>query len=178
MLLIGALLAVTSCGAGEADPGSGAKGSTVSTSESDRLESRRIELAPVESPNGRVLLRLEGIRHSRRSFQVRFFVDSPEADAATPTEGNRRYGGDFWMYGHGMPGEKVAGEAAVLEGFVREAGKVLEPFDANVDITKALADRPPGESVRITIVVLDEDGEPLPHETFKFDRARLEAQER
>jgi hypothetical protein len=49
----------------------------------------------------RVDLELHGVDHSGKSFEVRTFVNEPEADTATATDGNPAYAGSFYIFGHG-----------------------------------------------------------------------------
>lgn len=63
---------------------------------------------------------------------------------------------------------------AVLEGFVPEVGKELETFEALIDVTDAVrAAGGGGDLVRVTLVVVDNEGGLLPHTTLQFDRALL-----
>jgi tyrosinase len=61
----------------------------------------RAPASPGEGRYDRVDLEMHGVDHSGRSFAVRVFVDDPDADAETPTSGNARYGGSFYVFGHG-----------------------------------------------------------------------------
>jgi hypothetical protein len=59
---------------------------------------------PVEGPGSdftRADVVFTGVDHSGSSFEVRIFLNSPEADADTPREAAEGYGGRFHVFGHG-----------------------------------------------------------------------------
>ena len=54
-----------------------------------------------ETQFARADLVFEGVDHSRASYEVRVFLNNPEATDATPKDPDRGYAGRFVVFGHG-----------------------------------------------------------------------------
>jgi tyrosinase len=52
----------------------------------------------------RVELRFHKVKHPKASFEIRVFLNQPDADAATPIEDNPHYAGSVFVFGHGECG--------------------------------------------------------------------------
>ncbi len=49
----------------------------------------------------RVDLQIHGVGHREASYQVRIFLNRPQADASTACEPEEGYAGSYWVFGHG-----------------------------------------------------------------------------
>ncbi len=137
-------------------------------------ESRTLVLDVPTGLGDRPRLRFEGVRHSLRSFEVRIFLNRPEANAATPVRSEPGYATSFHMYGHGLPDEQRTGREAVIEDGARVGGQRLHAFEALVDIRRVRLALNAHNRAQITLVVVGPGQVPLPHETFQFDAVHLE----
>jgi len=120
-------------------------------------------------------------RMPAESFEVRVFINDPEANAATPTEDNPSYAGAlgvFGMRGSPRPARGKKKKAAAKSG--RAAAKAMDmpmrgdSFDLQVDITEALRKGLAGRSApTITLVPVDLQGKQMPKGRLDFDGVEL-----
>jgi len=117
-----------------------------------------------------------GVDHSGPSYEVRVFLEAPEADVSTPLELEAGYAGCFTVFGHGG----CFGD----EGHCDPTARHTDEFDMRlphdslpqtkvVDVTEALGRADVGE-VRVTLVAVEpsEDG-PIASDAFGADEIRL-----
>ncbi len=107
--------------------------------------------------------------------EMRVFINQPDADAGTPTEGNDHYAGSRILLGKSMCyGED--GHCALppaREKFDRRARPQMKPIKIYMNVTKTM--KIPAvvaaETNRtlVTIVVVDQDENPLPLNSVKMD---------
>ena len=126
----------------------------------------------------RVDLELHGIDHSGDSFEVRAFVNDPNADAATATEGNPAYAGSLYVFGHG-PCLGDEGHCSVPSGPVspydfRDPHTLTRQY-MRLPITAALRARAgEGEQCTVTLVSLaNRDGEQQGADMLDFKQLSL-----
>lgn len=127
-------------------------------------------------------LEFYGVDHSKASFAARIFFNQPQADAATPTDAEHGYAGQFHIFGHGG----CAGQEGHCDPpTTRRPGDLrpehqLTPTTKRVVITEPLrraAAR--GSELTVTVVaVLNEDqaadyGPDLTTDLLHFDRVDL-----
>ena len=126
-------------------------------------------------------LAFRGVDHSKASFEVRLFLNNPEAGPSTPTS-HKSYAGSFWVFGHGG----CAGSQGHCEPpserrpFDFRLEHQLTPISKTVIVTKALrSETTPGEpfTLRLVPVVRTDHAqrlsENLVHDIFHFDRVDL-----
>lgn len=86
-------------------------------------------------------LHFHGVQHRDDSYEGRVFLDSPQANPATPLEIESGYAGSFYVFGHG-PCYGDDGHCAVPQGpihpFDYRRPHALNPRLAVVTITKSL----------------------------------------
>lgn len=110
----------------------------------------------------RIDLELHGIDHSGRSFEVRVFVEDPQADTQTPiTADNQHYAGSFYVFGHG-PCLGDEGHCDVPPGPVNaydfSEPHPLAPKYRRLPITDAIRSKATGEMFTVTLVPLANHG--------------------
>ncbi|HEX5853927.1 MAG TPA: hypothetical protein VFY36_12650 [Solirubrobacteraceae bacterium] len=109
----------------------------------------------------RVDLELQGVEHSAGSYRVRVFLNSPEADASTPTGGNPNYAGSFYIFGHG-PCLGDEGHCDIRTGPIHaydlRPPHPLTPQYHRLPITGALRQVADGASFTATLVVVANRG--------------------
>ena len=114
-----------------------------------------------------VLLLLEGLERGRESSALRIFLEKPDADAQTPLEDNPRYAGTIYLYGHGQADPSA-------ERFPQRAARQRLPYDQFLDVTELLQNLPiSGDEVKITLVPVDLQDNPVSTDLLKFRRLVL-----
>ncbi|MEA2689412.1 MAG: tyrosinase, partial [Candidatus Eremiobacteraeota bacterium] len=112
-------------------------------------------------------VRFEGLTLPRRSFNLRVFLDEPDANAQTPTEGNPHYLGTQAFFGVGTdPSEAAPG------GYNRQ----LEPTQIKLNVTEKLRDflrNADKKHVPVTLVAVDRDGNEIPDPGLSFEGLTL-----
>ncbi len=136
-------------------------------------------LHTVDAEFNRAELRFEDLTPPEDTFEVRVFADEPNADAATPTEGNVHYLGTRYFFGHGECG----GAEGHCDPVPRDVYDLrprhhYAPVRVRLNITKRLralilasAGTPvsgPGDAP-ITLVVVDRDGTDLEDSGLHFE---------
>jgi hypothetical protein len=125
------------------------------------LEELSIRLKPiprksVEQGFNRAILKLTGVLHPLRPFQLMVFLNSPEADVSTETLGNLQYAGTYYFYGQGETPQQFAVVQEDRLGFGH-------PFPIEIEITEALrhslVDR---SDVEVNLVGIDSHGNSVP----------------
>jgi tyrosinase len=105
----------------------------------------------------RVDLELHGVDHSAGSYSVRVFLNSPEADATTPINGNSQYAGSFYIFGHG-PCLGDEGHCDIRTGPINpydlRPAHPLTPQYHRLPITSALRQLRDGTTFTATLVVV------------------------
>ena len=116
-------------------------------------------------------VRFEGLTPPERSFEVRIFLDEPNAGARTPTDANPRYLGSQYFYGTGSSRAPRASPAAA------HRDKQLEPSDIRLNVTSSLrtflAASAKTNSAPVTLVAVDRDGQEIADPGLRFERLSL-----
>ena len=139
--------------------------------------------SPVHLPAGqvgtlftRIDLLLEGVDHSGISYELRVFLNNPDATATTQRHSDAGYVGSLHVFGHGgCFGEE--GHCAIP---TRTRGRFdlrpphpLTPTNMWLDLTVALAKAAAGaDAVTITVVPVHVT-DPDPQATLTFERVSL-----
>ncbi|HEV3089491.1 MAG TPA: hypothetical protein VGX96_19975 [Candidatus Elarobacter sp.] len=122
-------------------------------------------------------VRFDGLTLPSRSFEVRVFLDEPNANAQTPTEGNPKYLGTQYFYGVG-PGSS-AGAGAALESAKPHSGsrnRQLAPTQIKLNVTDKLrtfAAQAENSHVPMTLVAVDHDGNEIAEPGLNFEGLSL-----
>lgn len=157
------VLLATICSACKASGGSQANQQVTSmTEKTDNTAIQTLDL-PLTGQGKTLSLLIKGIQHSRDSFTVRFYLNAPHVPAQQLISNNDYYAGTFYMYGHGD---------AVESG---KTINTLESFDHTLDISLALKHMRDNTNNRLSIVVTDQQGQPLTDAAFVFDSIELVA---
>jgi tyrosinase len=115
-------------------------------------------------------VRFEGLIPPNDSFEVRVFLNEPNADARTPTDRNVHYLGSQYFYGAGSSRAPNASFAAAARD------KQLAPADIRLNVTdrlRAYLANAPNENVPVTLVAVDRDGHEISEPGLRFDRLSL-----
>jgi hypothetical protein len=104
-----------------------------------------VTLRPPAGPFDRADLEIHGLDHSKASFEGRIFLNSPQADAATPADEEHGYAGSFFVFGHGG----CAGD----EGHCDVPDEPARPFDLRSEhqLTRATKRVTIGDQLRRTL---------------------------
>ena len=117
-----------------------------------------------------------GVDHSGPSYEVRVFLDAPDADVTTPLTPDEGYAGCFTVSGHGAcfgdDGHCDPNARYIDEYDLRLPHQSL-PQTKTVAVTEALrAVRT--DAVRVTLVCVEPEGDaPRASDAFKADEIRL-----
>ena len=118
-----------------------------------------------------------GVDHLGPSYEVRVFLEAPDADVTTPLTPETGYAGGFTVFGHGGcfgdDGHCDPADRYVDEYDVRLPHQSL-PQTKVVDVTAALHEMQ-GDAVRVTLVAVEpgEDGGPRVSDAFAAEEIRL-----
>ena len=136
----------------------------------------RFSLAAVEPNFEKAELEFQNLLHPKDSFEVRVFLNQPDADANTPTEGNDHYADSLFFFGHGeCPGE--AGHCDPRRGRidqfdVRRPSHVT-PFTTYADVTEAMRKVAGAGEVTVKLVAVDAKGNAVANPGTDFDAIAL-----
>jgi hypothetical protein len=127
----------------------------------------------------RIDLELHGVDHSSGSYAIRVFLDAPDVDAGTPTEGNSSYAGSFYIFGHG-PCLGDEGHCDVRRGPIHpydyRLPHQLTPQYHRLQVTDAIRGGVQGDTFTVTLVpVENRAGAYEPSELLAFTRLSLVA---
>ncbi len=125
-----------------------------------------------------ISLRLHNVTHPKQSFEVRVFLNQPDANADTPMENNPHYAGSLYFFGHG----ECRGSAGHCDPEANGRG----PFDLrpphhltpmptrNLDVTKTIKRLATSATdATVTLVAVDNQGNPIPKPDIDFDGISL-----
>jgi tyrosinase len=131
------------------------------------LVRKPVSMADEEGPV-KANLELHGVNPTEKSYEVRFFINKPDADANTPLD-DPHFAGQYFLFGHGpCIGEEghCSSNRPPRHAFDFRRPHHLTPFDTFVDVSQplenlsargeGLADE--SDELEVVMVVLDEDG--------------------
>lgn len=147
----------------------------------DRYLSPALQLPAENELSGydRIDLELHGVDHSGNSYEVRVFIDVPDANVDTVTDENARYAGSFYVFGHGP----CLGD----EGHCDVRGGPIHPYDYRLphqltpqyhrlQVTKTVRSHSEGETFTVTLIVVENrDGEYVASDLLAFTRLSVVA---
>ncbi len=135
--------------------------------------SRRLPPIPGRNLEGglaKTSLKFERVLHPTRPFQLRVFLNAPDADESTVTQDNPNYAGSYYFYGQGEMPEQLAIARADRPGFGH-------PFSFEVEITQSLQGLLTGDGdVQVKLVALDNHGNPVPLNELKLENLTVETE--
>jgi tyrosinase len=139
-----------------------------------RYTSPPIELPDPAEPFTRADLIFYGLDHSLDSYEGRVFLNAPEADAASPREGDA-YAGSFWIFGHGgCFGDVGHCDVPVRDDpFDLRPPHQLTPATRTVTVTEALKRILDAGQTEATVTVVAHTPEDASEEVLAFDKVRL-----
>ena len=124
-----------------------------------------------------------GVDHSGTSYEVRAFLNNPEADETTPRTLEEGYGGRFVVFGHGGCYGDVGHCDIPTERrgpYDRRPPHPLTPGTKIITVTRALEhvlNEGAGELTSVTLVPISDDpiqeNRGLTESLFKFDNVEL-----
>jgi tyrosinase len=125
----------------------------------------------------RAELLLRQIRHPRDSLQVRVFLNESDADITTPMI-SPNYAGCRFVFGHGDCAGSDSGHCdwRKVRGPLDPRGPHhMKPFDLRIDISGDLRRAAPAgtPSVKVTLVLVDSVGDPVPADRLRLERIEL-----
>ena len=133
-------------------------------------------LSSVEPDFEKAELEFHNVLHPKDSFEIRVFLNQPDANASTPIEGNDHYAGSLFLFGHGeCPGEAghCAPDRGPIDQFdIRRPSHVM-PFTAYVDATEAIRKLAGTGEVSVKLVAVDAKGNIVPSPGTDFDAIAL-----
>ena len=122
-----------------------------------------------------VELRFHKVKHPKTSFEIRVFLNQPDANAGTPTENNPHYAGSMYVFGHGECG----GDAGHCEPPVAERGVFdlrpphhLTPMELTLDASDAVSQIAKSGStadITVTLVAVDHKGKQIDKPGIDFE---------
>jgi len=132
-------------------------------------------LGAIEPEFEKAELEFQNLMHPRSSFEIRVFLNQPDANASTPTEGNDHYAGSLYLFGHGeCPGEEghCAPDRGPIDQFDIRRPSHVRPFNAYVDVTEAIQ-RLGDSEVTVKLVAVDAKENPITNPGTDFDAITL-----
>jgi hypothetical protein len=124
-----------------------------------------------------------GVDHSALSYEVRAFLNNPEADETTPRTLEQGYGGRFVVFGHGGCYGDIGHCDIPTEGrgpYDRRLPHPLTPAKMVITVTRALEyvlQDGAGELTSVTLVPISKDpireNRGLTESLFRFDAVEL-----
>jgi hypothetical protein len=147
----------------------------------DRYVSPGLQVPPRNELSGydRIDLELRGVDHSGNSYEVRVFVDAPDADAGTPTEENPSYAGSFYIFGHG-PCLGDDGHCDVRRGpltpYDYRLPHQLSPQYHRLQVTRTVREHVDSDTFAVTLVAVENQaGEYVASDLLAFNRMSVVA---
>jgi tyrosinase len=132
-------------------------------------------LAQIPPAIPKVELRFHKVKHPKNSFEVRVFLNQPDANASTPIEDNPHYAGSLFLFGHGECG----GDTGHCEPPVAPRGAFdlrppshLTPMDLSLDASEAVAAAAKSAGaapVTVTLVAVDHKGKQIENPGLDFE---------
>ena len=131
----------------------------------------------------RVELRFHKVKHPKASFEIRVFLNEPDANASTPIENNPNYAGSLYVFGHGERG----GDAGHCEPPTAPRGAFdlrppdhLTPMELSLDASEAvnaIAKSGSTSDVTVTLVAVDHKGRQIDKPGIDFEGMSIETPE-
>jgi tyrosinase len=138
-----------------------------------------LEQIPPDVP--KVELRFHKVKHPKNSFEIRVFLNQPDANASTPIENNPHYAGSLFVFGHGECG----GDAGHCEPPETPRGPFdlrpphhLTPMELSLDASDAVAaiaktGVAPTSGITVTLVAVDHKGKQIEKPGIDFEGISL-----
>jgi tyrosinase len=137
----------------------------------------RVALGTVTAGFRVATLELQGVKPPKDSVEVRVFLDQEDADQRTPTQGNPRYAGSLYLFGHGhcfgAPGH-CNPRLEPRDAYDLRPAHPLKPRTYRLDIAAALrrlvaATAAGPTTIELAFVVVDALGRQVPPGVVDFD---------
>ncbi|MDJ0799362.1 MAG: tyrosinase family protein [Calothrix sp. MO_167.B12] len=126
----------------------------------------------VESMQPRVELIIHNLSMTSESFELRIFLNDPQANHTSPIYGNPHFTGSVFLFGMGEIMHSMEMDHGMDHGMHHPGGKVT--FDRAVDITNALnLSASKDGNFDIKMLILDVDGQPVENPPFEMPSVSL-----
>lgn len=151
----------------------------MTTSPGSYLSNPRISLEGVKKDFETAELQFNNVLHTRDSYEVRVFLNQPNADASTPIENNRHYAGSLFFYGQGDyidPSRSIfsSRDPRAQELDLSPGHSNTSPFILYLDITMSLQQLIADCSeIELTFVAIDQKGKSITNSDFIFKSLEL-----
>ena len=138
----------------------------------------RLSLERVGTDYETAELQLHNVLHTQESYEVRVFLNQPDANANTPTEGNDHYAGSLFFYGQGeyidKKGQKISPREPIAQEFDLSPGASnTSPFTLYLDITDNLRKMIDNSEIVVSLVAVDAKGNQIANPDLQFDSISL-----
>jgi len=121
-------------------------------------------------------LQFHNVKHPRNSFEMRVFLNQPDADASTLIDNNNNYAGSLYFFGHG----ECSGDVGHCDPDRIRRGKFdlrpashIAPFKLYLDTTECLRNLSNEGEVTVKLVAVDSDGNQVENPGTDFDAIAL-----
>lgn len=129
-------------------------------------------------PTTTAYIKLHGLEHPRDSFEVRVFLNEPDANAGTQTLGNPRFAGSIHLFGHG----DCAGEEGHCDPASAERGAFdlrpphhLTPMTVQIDASEAVAAvASESDEITVSVVAVDRKGNVIEDPGIEFESLSID----
>lgn len=138
-------------------------------------------LSQIQPVIPKVELRFHKVKHPKTSFEIRVFLNQPDANASTPIDNNPHYAGSLFVFGHGECG----GDAGHCEPPETTRGPFdlrpphhLTPMELSLDASEAvnaIAKTGSTSDVSVTLVAVDPKGRQIEKPGIDFEGISLGA---
>lgn len=132
----------------------------------------RLPLDRIGTDFRRAELRFAGLRPPIPSYEARMFVDEPQANAQTPTEGNPHYLGSQYFYGLGV----ADGPAESQNAYGLETATQSSRREIPLNVTRRLRSYLQGATPHVaplSIVAVDHDGNEIAEPDLDLEEISL-----
>ncbi|MBW4632352.1 MAG: hypothetical protein KME30_10760 [Iphinoe sp. HA4291-MV1] len=126
-----------------------------------------------------VELQFNDVKHSKDSFEIRVFLNQPDADVNTPLEGNDHFAGSLFVYGQGEyvneTGERISARETRAQEFDLSPGASnTTAFKLYLDITDSLRKMAAKNlEIIVNLVAVDFKGNQIIKPEFDFGSISL-----
>ncbi|NEP11674.1 MAG: hypothetical protein F6K14_15965 [Symploca sp. SIO2C1] len=138
----------------------------------------RLPLEQVKTDYQTAELQFNKVLHTQESYEVRVFLNQPDANAQTPTEGNNHYAGSLFFYGQGQyideQGQKFSSRDPRAQEFdLSPRASNTSSFTLYLDITDSLHQFLNDAEISVSLVAVDAEENQITNPDLAFDSISL-----